>query len=72
MSKRTFDIGDAEPDGVTSVDDHTAPVDWDEEPSHWGRTRDGQWKGYKNGGKVYLDWHELTRRWGPLTESEEA
>lgn len=63
---RGWDIGDPEPEGVGSVHDGT---DGDEgcSPS-WGRTYDGEWKGYKDGGKVYLDWAELVRRWGPVEE----
>gem|GEM_PF-5460742 len=63
---RTWDIGDPEPDGVQGVRDHTH--DCDQDNPEWHRTYDGEWKGYKDGGKVYLDWAELTRRWGPVTE----
>jgi hypothetical protein len=60
-----WDIGDPEPEGVNAVVDDSDP-DGDDSP-RWGRTvRDGDWKGYKNGGKVYLSWAELVRRWGPV------
>ncbi|GGG04189.1 hypothetical protein GCM10007304_17900 [Rhodococcoides trifolii] len=37
------------------------------EPIRFGRTTDGHWwKGYVNGGKVYLTWPELVRRYGAL------
>lgn len=67
--RRTWDMGDPPPpEEVTGVRDYTGNGEYDtEDSSHWARTPSG-WKGYKNGGKVYLDWEELTRRWGPLTE----
>lgn len=66
MSGRIWDIGDPEPEGVLAVTDGT---DTDGEDSDtWGHTHSGEWKGYKNGGKIYLDWPELVRRWGPVTE----
>ncbi len=72
MTDRTWDVGDPEPDGVTAVHDHTHTPwdhgDWDRDSSRWGRTVNGEWKGYKNGGKAYLDWAELVRRWGPVVE----
>lgn len=75
----TFDMGDPEPEveGLVLFD-YTAPdVDavldpdsprwsggsWASSPKRW-------WKGYKNGDRVYLDWAELVRRWGPLTTEE--
>lgn len=66
---RTWDIGDADPGrGVTSV----ATVEIDDEdcrPIRFGRTySDDEWKGYDRGGKVYLSWAELVRRYGPITE----
>lgn len=68
---RTWDIGDPEPEDVDVVDDYTAPdfdPAWDvDESPRWVRTYKGDWKGYKNG-KVYTDWGDLVRRWGPLTE----
>lgn len=54
-----------EPEGVQIVSDDTD--DDGDDSSRWARTMDGQWKGYKNGGKVYLEWVELERRWGPIT-----
>ena len=61
----TWDIGDPEPPAdVLAVNDGT-DNDGEDSPS-WGRTYDGDWKGYKNGGKVYLSWSELVRRWGPV------
>lgn len=66
---KTWDMGDTDPGkGVTSV----ATVEIDDEdcrPIHFGRTySDDEWKGYDRGGKVYLSWAELVRRYGPITE----
>lgn len=55
------------PADVLAVDDGT-DGDCEGCSSSWGRTHDGQWKGYKDGGKCYLDEAELLRRWGPVTE----
>jgi hypothetical protein len=65
----SYDQGDPEPvPEVIGVLDYTAPAHPDDQDSdRWGRTQHG-WKGYKNGSKVYLDWPELVRRWGPVTE----
>jgi len=68
MSTRAWDINDPEPEGVGSVRDHTYDPADDEGNWHWGRTTDGDWKGYKDGYKVYLGWDELVRRWGPVTD----
>lgn len=74
---RRFDVGSDQPDDVVIMADHTAEgmVRDDHDSWTWGRVsapdRSGGgsvWKGYKNGGKVYLDWLELLRRWGPLAE----
>lgn len=74
MSPRVFDIGDPEPEDVLRL------VDYRKEALHpgylggwapyWGRTYSGQWKGYTDGGKTYLMWDELVRRYGPLHEEE--
>lgn len=65
---RTWDIGSPEPEGVGSVNDYTHPTDpEDHDSANWGRTYSGDWKGYKNGNGVYLNWAELVRRWGPVT-----
>lgn len=62
-----WDMGSGEPpEEVQAVLDYTAEGEGEDSP-HWGRTRSG-WKGYKDGGKVYLDWPELVRRWGPVAE----
>ena len=78
---RTFDQGDPEPgDEVLVLLDYTAPDHdeiFDHDSPRWSAVAAGEtwasspkrWKGYKNGGKVYIDWPELTRRWGPLTEA---
>lgn len=72
MPDRTWDIGDPEPDGVIAVRDYTyAPHDH-EFNAHWGRTTNGEWKGYKDGNGIYLDWVELVRRWGPVTAAAEV
>lgn len=60
---------------VIQVTDYTGPQDpYDDDAVTWGRVRKAgefgphsEWKGYKNGGKIYLEWPELVRRWGPLT-----
>ncbi len=64
---RTWDIGDPEPEPDVIVVLDGTDSDGEDNPD-WGRTYDGDWKGYKNGGKVYLDWAELVRRWGPVSE----
>jgi hypothetical protein len=68
----TWDQGAPEPPPeVVCVTDYSTP-DWDPcDPAspRWGRTTDGHWKGYKNGYKTYVGWDELTRRWGPLTDT---
>lgn len=62
----TFDIGDAEPENIVMLTDYTDGSD-DSSPV-WSKTyTPREWKGYKDGGKVYLQWDELVRRWGPLT-----
>lgn len=66
MSKRTWDIGDPEPEGVTSINDSTGE-EWTDHPRQWNKTFDGDWKGYK-GGKEYMSWDELVRRHGPVEE----
>ncbi|GAB3251516.1 hypothetical protein [Kineosporia babensis] len=63
-----WDIGDPEPEGVTGLVDETDGCDGCS--PHWGKTDSGEYKGYKDGGKVYLSWAELVRRWGPLKEAE--
>lgn len=66
MSNQTWDIYDPRPVGVTHVHDQSDDED-DGNSSHWGLTSDGtDWKGYKGGHKVYLEWSELVRRWGPV------
>lgn len=55
-----------EPEGVQVVNDDTDNEG--EDQNRWARTNNGTgWKGYKNGGSVYLEWEELERRWGPIT-----
>jgi diadenosine tetraphosphatase ApaH/serine/threonine PP2A family protein phosphatase len=66
-----WDIDDPEPAHVGHVHDLIAE-DEDDDSAHWGRTELGEWKGYKNGGKVYLDWPELVRRWGPVERREDC
>lgn len=70
-----YDCGDPEPVGVIQVGDYTEDGYHleDDDSFLWGRTK-SDWKGYKNGGKVYLDWEELLRRWGPVrsTMTEET
>lgn len=74
MSKRIFDIGDPEPEDVTSVievDELGHLIRFEDEGgsySTWARTSNGSgWKGYK-GGKEYRDWPDLVRRFGPVME----
>ncbi len=73
---RRWDVGSEHPPvDVQVLADHTAEDDVrdDQDSWTWGRVSapdagGAVWKGYKNGGKVYLDWAELVRRWGPLAE----
>ena len=58
-------MGDPDPHEIVILTDSTEQTD--ESSPAWARTFDGDWKGYKDGGKVYLSWEELTRRYGPLT-----
>ena len=76
MSPRTFDMGDPEPEDVQKlvdyrVDDYEpdCPEGWS---PYWSRTEHHGWKGYTDGGKSYIRWDELARRYGPLSEQEEA
>lgn len=69
MSETTWDIGDPDPgQSVKSV----ATVDIDDadcKPIYFGRTyAEDEWKGYDRGGKIYLSWAELVRRYGPIAE----
>jgi hypothetical protein len=69
VSTARWDTGDQPPDDtVIGLCDYTDGQDCNGCSNAWGRVtgRNGEWKGYKDGGKVYLDWAELTRRWGPL------
>lgn len=60
-------MGDPEPENIVMLNDDSS-ADCDCSSSAWSRTyTPGEWKGYKDGGKVYLQWDELTRRYGPLT-----
>lgn len=61
------DVPPPPPDTVLAVFDEYGDDDGDS--SQWGRTHSGEWKGYKNGGKVYLEWRELVRRWGPVRDA---
>ena len=73
MSPRVFDIGDPEPEGVVvcladyRADDYEPdyPEGWH---PYWSRIEHNVWKGYTDGGKTYLTWDELVRRYGPLSE----
>ena len=73
MSKRIWDIGDPEPEGVISVvevDESGGIIECDSDnyANTWGRTNNGNgWKGYKDG-KEYRDWPDLVRRYGPVME----
>lgn len=74
MSPRTFDMGDPEPEDVQSLVDYRedqydpeCTTDW---YPYWGRADHKGWKGYANGGKTYIEWDELVRRYGPLREEE--
>lgn len=75
-----WDIGDSEPpDDIIGVLDYTADGadSEDQDSCTWGRVLNSRghlltgptetlWKSYKNGGKIYLPWAELVRRWGPV------
>jgi hypothetical protein len=67
---RTWDIGDPEPDDVDVVFDDIGTFDSENSP-RWARTTDGDWKGYQ-GGKTYLGWDELVRRFGPVKDEPYA
>ena len=61
----SWDIGTPEPEGVGAVNDYTYPDDLEDQDSpSWGRTYDGDWKGYKNGSKVYLLAKDPRCLWG--------
>src|SRR6478735_5674636 len=64
MSGR-WDTGDPQPDdNVIGICDYTDGQDCSGCSNAWGKVvRSNEWKGYKDGGTVYLDWDELTRRW---------
>lgn len=68
MTGRIWDIGDPEPEGVFAVRDYTDYPDGKDPGAVWMRTYSGQWKGYKDDDKAYLEWADLVRRWGPVTE----
>ena len=75
-----FDIGDPQPPNVLAVEslawvdygwgdgptytETNGTLEADETPLHFGRTRDG-WK-FHLGGKTYIDWGTLVRRFGPV------
>lgn len=74
MTDQQWDIGSPEPGPAIlavesihfdDIDDHDSGV-----PLTFGRTHNGEWKGYLFGGKTYYGWEELTRRFGPLQESK--
>lgn len=68
-TRRTWDIGDPEPPedviGVVSM----CEIFDDEFGGRmvFGRTRQFGWKSYLDG-KIYLDWSEVVRRFGPVCE----
>jgi hypothetical protein len=65
---RTWDIGDAEPEGVDLVFDDIGD-EYGANSPRWSKTyTPGEWKGYQDG-KTYLTWEELVRRFGPVRES---
>ena len=69
MMSRTWDIGDAEPTDIYVVFDDFGE-DWGDNSPRWARTfTPGEWKGYK-GGKTYMDWDDLVRRFGPVREEQ--
>lgn len=57
-----------EPMGDVVLDHTFSPFgNVSDDSPEWHRTTSRGWKGYKDGGKEYLSWPELVRRWGPLT-----
>ncbi|QDF18514.1 hypothetical protein SEA_PUPPER_27 [Gordonia phage Pupper] len=69
-----LDMGAAEPMNVLGVEsmvwasDMEGHIDLDGDPDirlHFSRTRHGEWKTYI-GGKTYLQWEEVLRRFGPV------
>lgn len=66
---RIWDMGDPEPpEGVIGVVSMCEIFD-DEDDGRmvFGRTKQFGWKSYLNG-KIYLDWPEVVRRFGPVHE----
>jgi len=66
-----WDIGYAEPGAeVVSVESMCGIFD-DEDctPLKFDRTVHGEWKTYLDG-KLYLEWPELVRRFGPVKEAK--
>lgn len=66
VSRRTWDIGDPEPEGVDVVFDDIGD-EYGANSPRWGRTVNGEWKGYQDG-KTYCPWPELVRRFGPVSD----
>lgn len=65
-----WDIGDPEPEDVWGVLSDFVDDDYDN-PILFGKTYDGEWKTYLNGGKMYLDWDDVVRRFGPVRGKRE-
>lgn len=68
---RSWVLNDPEPTGVTVVRDSSNVVSYADSPE-WKRVigmigGPSQWRGYKQGEHVTLDWVELLLLWGPVT-----
>ena len=64
--KVTVSMGDPEPSGAIAADSLCGLFDdeWGER-LRFGKTFDGIWKTYL-GGKTYVSWEDMVRRFGPL------
>lgn len=66
---RIWDIGDPEPpEDVIGVVSMCEIFDDEDGRLVFGRTLKFGWKSYLNDGKIYLDWPEVVRRFGPVCE----
>lgn len=70
---QTWDMGAPPPDETITAVIAGFGEDDDGQPLRFGRTyAEDEWKGYVFGGKCYLSWAELLRRFGPVTEVKRA
>lgn len=69
-ARRVWYMGDPEPpEDVIGVVSMCEIFDDDDDGRMvFGRTLKSGWKSYLNGGKIYLGWDEVVRRFGPVFE----